>query len=317
MLTTHPLHNTRRTTAMVTIAACLWILSLATVPTMAQLDDPNASANSSAPTGQALQATIHQVTGGSVQYSTDGQSWNKAQQGVTLGRDGMIRTGFASTCQLQFGDHTLVDIQPLSSVRVADYISTGEGEKVRANLQYGAIRCGVEKGRVKADTHISTPVSTLAIRGTWVQAEYNPGTGQCLWNVLEHGPAIASIQRRRETGRPGGLHFSVQGANKSYTLKEGMKTDEILTPFQQLTEIEGQVWSTGNARLGDLSTRETLCETGLAAALIDKAGAPPSERVSSRRGQRPPLVVPDRDLSGIPMPSPRPGDTEGPCWYCD
>jgi hypothetical protein len=187
------------------------------------------------------EAVISDVQGVSVQVSLDnGQTWQKATKGIKVSKNGAIRTGFASSCELSFGGRSVLQIQALSSIKVADYQTSAAVEKVRTNLQYGAVRCGVEKGRVTADTAISTPVATIAIRGTITFMAYDPGTQRCELGVDQDGPALAS------------------SAAGQYTLYEGMRTNETLSRFLRLAIFDRTVWLNGNYRLGEISETEAL-----------------------------------------------------------
>ena len=227
---------------------------------------------------QSLKARITNVTGKSAQISlSTGKAWDQAKVGTELGTDASVRTGFGSSCEVTFGEHTVVQVDPLSSMRVADYSGRDDKEKVRANLQYGAVRCGVEQGRVKADTKISTPVSTLSIRGTFVHVEFDRGTRHCLFRVDEDGPALASLRSdcrcngKRGTRTdddqcdcpedqndqldllddPNDLHHAGEG---DYVLAEGMKTDCSLARYLRTAVFERAMWSTGDAILTDSET---------------------------------------------------------------
>ncbi|KPK74274.1 MAG: hypothetical protein AMJ79_14580 [Phycisphaerae bacterium SM23_30] len=198
---------------------------------------------------QPLDAIVSNVTGRNVQVSLDqGKTWQPARKGQALTRGAAVRTGFASSCEINFGDHSILQILALSSVSIADYAGImNVEEKVQANLQYGAVRCGVEKGRIKTDTKISTPVSTLSVRGTFIYVEYDPGTRRCLLKVDEDGPAVASTFTRDCFG------LALDGY---YLLNEGMKTDCCLSRFLKLAIFERTVWVTGNYALGDITDEE-------------------------------------------------------------
>jgi len=200
---------------------------------------------------QALDAIISNMTGAAVQVSVDGgKTWEVAKTGMALGKGAAVRTGFASTCEINFGDHSILQILALSSVSIADYSGTRQAaEKVQTNLQYGAVRCGVEKGRVETDTKISTPVSTLSIRGTIIYVEYDPGTRRCTLKVDQEGPALASTFTRDCFG------LSMEG---DYSLNEGMKTDCCLSRFLKLAIFERTVWVTGNVAVGDITDAEAI-----------------------------------------------------------
>ena len=194
--------------------------------------DPNTPMNQ-------LEAVIIDLTGNSVQYSIDGgATWVAAARGAKLTGNALVRTGFASTCQLSFRGNTILQIEALSCVRIADYIGNSRNETVRANLQYGAVRCGVEKGRIKSDTQIVTPVATLGIRGTVTYVEFDRGTGQCGLAVLQDGPAEALA------------------GGGGYTLSEGMGTDGNLSRHLKNAILGRTVFVTGSGSLGGLTGDE-------------------------------------------------------------
>jgi hypothetical protein len=209
-------------------------------PTPNAVAAPPAATPATEPPATA-EAVISDVQGASVQVSLDnGQTWLKAAKGMKVGKNGAIRTGFASSCELSFGGRSVIQIQALSSIKVADYQTSAVVDKVRTNLQYGAVRCGVEKGRVTADTAISTPVATIAIRGTITFMAYDPGTQRCELGVDQDGPAMALT------------------AAGQYTLYQGMRTNETLSRFLRLAIFDRTVWLNGNYRLGEISETEAL-----------------------------------------------------------
>ncbi|MBN2209769.1 MAG: FecR domain-containing protein, partial [Sedimentisphaerales bacterium] len=179
------------------------------------------------------EAQITSVTGKSVQYTVDdGATWKQAQKGVKLSHDAAVRTGFASRCEVSFQGLTVLIVEPLSSVKIAEYLGAPTAQKVQANLQYGAVRAGVEKGRIKSDTRISTAVSTLSIRGTLVYVEYDRGTRRCRLKVEKDGPALA------------------RAARGEYLLDEEMDTDCSLSRYLDQAVFRHHVWLTGDVRLG-------------------------------------------------------------------
>ena len=218
-------------------------------------------------TSTTLQAVVTKVSGKHVQYSVDGgKNWKPLKLGVELGKGGLVRTGFGSGCELSFGGHSVLILQALSSVRVSDYMGIQGREIVRARLHYGALRCGVEKGRIEADTRISTPVSTLSIRGTKVYVSYDAGIQSCMLGLYEDGPATARVYEDACCG-PGEpdeeyTRFSddpnqqVQAFSSDYALYEGMRTDCMLSRDLRLAEFDRMVWVTGNYRVGDISATE-------------------------------------------------------------
>ncbi len=235
---------------------------------------------------QPLTAVITEISGKHVQFSTDnGKTFAAAQNGTKLGKDDLVRTGFGSSCKVSFGGNSILQIEALSSVRISDYMGNQKKEIVRARLQYGAVRCGVEKGRIQSDTKISTPVSTMSIRGTIIYVEYDPGTRRCLLGVDEDGPAIASTFSRRGCSDCGD---SDQPADRNYELSEGMKTNCSLSRYLELVAFDRKVWVTGNHTFGDITDAE-------AASIVQIGGFyEPTDGALEYSDQR---VIPSQEIS--------------------
>ncbi|MBN1845866.1 MAG: FecR domain-containing protein [Sedimentisphaerales bacterium] len=229
------------------------------------------AAQSATANAVALKAIITKVTGKTVQYSPDGgKNWKPAQQGTELGRGALVRTGFGGGCELSFGSHSVLIIQALSSVRVADYLGIQGKEIVRANLQYGALRCGVEKGSIQADTRISTPVSTLSIRGTMVYVSYDAGVRSCMLGVDKDGPAMAQVFSDGCCGDGPTVDWSggqlgegrdpneiLMAGGNLYELYEGMRTDCTLSRDLRLAIFDRAVFVTGDYTAGAVSAAES------------------------------------------------------------
>ncbi len=215
---------------------------------------------------QQFFAYVTEVHGKHVQVSADqGRTWQAVQRGMKLSANARLRSGFASHCQVNFGGHSVVQLEPLSSMRLSDYSGRDDSRRVRTKLHYGAVRCGVERGRLKVATEIATPVSTLSIRGTLVYVEYDPGMRTCLLKVDEDGPALAraaAIGRGPCLGRDcaqndvdNALH-NQQSTDPLYELNAPMYTDCVLSRYLKLAVFERQTWAVGNYLLGDLSDAE-------------------------------------------------------------
>ncbi|MBN2375487.1 MAG: FecR domain-containing protein [Sedimentisphaerales bacterium] len=230
-----------RMAGLIVLLGCLW----GTLPAWGQAGGAGgpvrSGKNEPNDLTEQLQAVITEVSGKSVQCSLDGgKSWSSAQAKFELPRSAMIRTGFASSCEVSFQGNTVVQVEPLSSMRIADYLGDKlqTREKVDVNLHYGAVRCGVEKGRIRSNTQIITPVSTLAIRGTRTRVEHFRGTGQSILAVLKDGPADATSWKGR------------------YQLSEGMRTDNKLSRYLKTAIIGRTVYMSGNPALGDVTDVE-------------------------------------------------------------
>jgi len=219
---------------------------------------PQTDTTPAAPTGGPAPAILGQLTGSNAQFSTDGgKTWRPAQQGTPLAEGAIVRTGFGATCQVSFADQTILQVQPLSCVRISRYQAGPTSQTIQAVLPYGAVRCGVQKGRIESDTQIRTPVSTLSIRGTIAYVAYDPGLRRCLLAVDESGPAIAALAGG---GCCGGASFGASNPNPTpataYELEAGMYTNCVLGRHLSLAMFDRTVWVTGNLAVGDVTPDE-------------------------------------------------------------
>ncbi len=224
-------------------------------------------------------AVINKVTGRAVQVNLDGKKWQVAKKDMQLPAKAQVRTGFGSSCELVFGKHTIVQVKPVSSIKLSEYSGTGKKQKVQTNLQYGAVRCGVEHGGVEADTSIRTPVSTLSIRGTWAEVEYDRGLDRDRHYVSEGGPVVVRSNSHGFTGSTG---------KRQYTLNAGKRTTN--TMIRSLTiAISGRtIFTGGNPFIGGATRNEartTFFQGGIMTpAGPTNSGVGPTQRRNSLGG---------------------------------
>ena len=136
--------------------------------------------NSTATAGQpqAMSAVITEVHG-LVQYrESDTDTWHAAKADMQISQGGELRTGphSAVTCVIPPDQQFTLD--RLGTVRVAE--AARHGNKVATDLvmKYGRTRYQIESAGLEHEAKISSPSSTLAVRGTVVslydQPPYTP-----------------------------------------------------------------------------------------------------------------------------------------------
>ncbi|MBN1435912.1 MAG: FecR domain-containing protein [Sedimentisphaerales bacterium] len=207
---------------------------------------------------EGVAGVIIEVNGEHAQYTTDGENWQPAQVNAQLTVNSSVRTGFNSNCSVQMGNNSVIRVEPISSLKMADYVADAGQETVRANLQYGAVRCGVSHSNITTDTAISTPVSTLSIRGTDIYAEYDPGTRQVSFRVDHDGPGLVIPQGGGPLQFQASTPGDSQTAGRTYQLEEGMGTDGDLSRHLGLETQERTSWGGPNGQMGDISQLEAL-----------------------------------------------------------
>jgi len=164
-----------------------------------------ASSPAVAVASNARQATVAArviaVTGTVETRPIKGTPWTPVKAGAVLKEGADLRTGFRASCVLDMVD-SLVQIDPLSVVRVAQLKAEGNTVLTRLHLKQGNAQAVVEKGKIDSDFAILTPAATLAVRGTrGINCQYFPDKGGT-YGLADRG-LIAIIDR--VTGREAGV----------------------------------------------------------------------------------------------------------------
>jgi len=94
-------------------------------------------------------------------------AWQDMKVGdrLLLGAD--ICTGLRAGCRLEFSDaSSVVDVQPMTIVRIGEFETVGGKVRTRLYLKQGTGQADVEKARFQSDFAIVSPEVTLAVQGT-------------------------------------------------------------------------------------------------------------------------------------------------------
>jgi len=137
-----------------------------------------------------------------------GEGWTPLAVGDRLEPGTQIRTALRAHVNLQFGKTTFVSIRPVSLTSIDAAYRSAVTETIRLGLGYGTIRGASSEGELRADVRVSSPVVTLAKRGTegW-QISVEAQTGRFDISLAESG-LIEALQTARgeayaRTVRPG------------------------------------------------------------------------------------------------------------------
>jgi len=183
------------------LAAVILIVSPFAAEAAAADSAPDAD---TAPKPTLLAARVIEVEGTVESRPAVGQPWKALAVGSVLAPGTDLRTGFRAHCVLDMTD-SLVQIDPLSVVRIAELQRTGDKVRTRLYLKQGHTQSIVEKGRIESDFAILTPSATLAVKGTrGIECGYFPVHGG-EYGLLDRGLiGVTDAQTRHETNvRPG------------------------------------------------------------------------------------------------------------------
>jgi hypothetical protein len=174
-------------------------------PTAAE-EPASGEAAKTVPAPAAVACTVMSVTR-TVRWRASAEaSWQDMAVGDRLSQGADICTGLRSSCRLEFGDAaSVVDVEPMTVVRIGEYETDGEKVRTRLYLKQGTVQADVEKARFQSDFAIVSPEVTLAVRGTrGIQFRHYHDTGaHC--SLLESGRIQATQHRggRSRHLRPG------------------------------------------------------------------------------------------------------------------
>lgn len=98
--------------------------------------------------------------------SDEQAAWTPAAEGDTLGELHVIRTGFGGSAEVRFGENSTARIEPCSQIGVRQFRPDAQTTRTRVDLKYGQLEVRVEQESGPNDYQVSTPVGTLAARGS-------------------------------------------------------------------------------------------------------------------------------------------------------
>ena len=158
-------------------------------------DNATADKATASPSGrQSMSAVITEVHG-LVQYrENDSDSWHPGTANMQISEGGELRTGPHSSVTCVIPPDQQFTLDRLGTVRVEE--AARHGNKISTDLvmKYGRTRYQIEAAGLEHEAKISSPSSTLAVRGTTVS----------LYDQPPYKPEAISYTR------PRGLHLQPQ-----------------------------------------------------------------------------------------------------------
>ncbi len=147
--------------------------ALAIAPQLTRAADVPAAATSQT-SAEQLQATITGVQGLVQVRETEDKPWKKAEVGMVLGKDAEFRTGPKSAVQFTMPPDQTVTLDRLGTVKLLQAVKTNGKIITNLGMKYGRTRYDIEAAGQEHESTISSPSSTLAVRGTKVSLYDQP-----------------------------------------------------------------------------------------------------------------------------------------------
>src|SRR5436305_11957901 len=138
-------------------------------PSFAQTAPSPAPAAPGAPAStDHLRATVTGVEGLVQVRAADDQPWQKATVGMEVGENAEFRTGPKSAVRFVIPPDQTITLDRLGTVKVLQAVNDGGKLKTNLGMRYGRTRYDIEAGGREHESTITSPSSTLAVRGTKV-----------------------------------------------------------------------------------------------------------------------------------------------------
>jgi hypothetical protein len=121
-----------------------------------------------APNNETLQATVTGVEGVVQVRTAEDQPWKKATVGMVVDQNAEFRTGPRSAVRFTLPPDQTITLDRLGTVKLLQAVNDNGKIKTNLGMRYGRTRYDIEAAGREHESTISSPSSTLAVRGTKV-----------------------------------------------------------------------------------------------------------------------------------------------------
>ncbi len=150
------------------IAVLAVVAALNIAPAIARALEGPATQQSTRPASETLKATITAVQGLVQVRDAEDKPWRKAEVGMVVLEDAEFRTGPKSAVQFTLPPDQTVTLDRLGTVKLIQAIKQNGKIITNLGMKYGRTRYDIEAAGQEHESTISSPSSTLAVRGTKV-----------------------------------------------------------------------------------------------------------------------------------------------------
>jgi hypothetical protein len=127
---------------------------------------PAASAPSTTGTVESLKITVQAVQGTVQVRASEDQPWQRAMPGMIVDENAEFRTSIRSAVQIVIPPDQTITLDRLGVIKVVEAVNDGGKLKTKIGMKYGRTQFDIESAGQQHEASISSPSSTLAIRGT-------------------------------------------------------------------------------------------------------------------------------------------------------
>jgi len=199
--------------------------------------EPAAPVAATSPATEALKATVTAVQGIVQVRTAEDQPWQKATVGMVLDQNAEFRTGPRSAVQFKIPPDQTISLDRLGTVKVLQAINENGKIKTNLGMRYGRTRYDIEAAGREHESTISSPSSTLAVRGTKVSLyDQRPFPSQAV--SLTGRAEFRDARKRIRFGGPGAGKLKVN--ENTASAAEASLQEAFVDPGSALARTEGE-----------------------------------------------------------------------------
>jgi len=210
--------------------------AMQTAPAEAPATGPASATAPALPEG-SLSVTVSAVQGNVQVRPAEDQDWRPAVVGMQLGEQAEFRTGPRSAVQFKLPPDQTITLDRLGTVKVLAAVQQGGKVKTNIGMKYGRTRYSIESAGVEHEATISSPSSTLAVRGTDFMSEDQrpfPAKAVSFTGRVEFRDA----RKRTFVGSKGGSKAAIN--SESSSAAEFAAGQTVVDPGQRLARTESE-----------------------------------------------------------------------------
>jgi len=209
--------------------------AMQTAPADAPATEPAAA---TAPAQQgALTVTVSAVQGNVQVRPAEDQDWRPAIVGMQLGELAEVRTGPRSAVQFKLPPDQTITLDRLGTVKVLTAVQQGGKVKTNIGMKYGRTRYSIEAAGVEHEATISSPSSTLAVRGTdFMDEDQRPFPAKAV--SFTGRVEVMGARRRAIVGSKGGSKAAINSEARSAADYAAART--VVDPGERLARSSAE-----------------------------------------------------------------------------
>jgi hypothetical protein len=205
--------------------------------TFAQNTQPSTSVATTGPNVEELKATVTGVQGHVRVRLSEDAAFQPAKVGMVVGQNAEFQTGPRSAVQFVIPPDQTITLDRLGTVKVLTAINDNGKIKTNIGMKYGRTRYQIEAAGREHEATISSPSSTLAVRGTDFM-DYDQRPFPAVATSFTGRVDVRGFRRHTSVGSKGGSKSKVD-ANSS-SAAEYAKGNSVVDPSIALARTEAE-----------------------------------------------------------------------------